>query len=76
MNVKPEQTRYVSFIIMTSDRNASVTILNHWDSFLPDISASFLKVIMLNFRRLQMSHMIRVTISLNVIIMDRLGSIS
>ena len=28
---------------MTSDRNDSVKILNHWDSFLPDISASILK---------------------------------
>ena len=28
---------------MTSDRNDSIKILNHWDSFLPDISASFSK---------------------------------
>ena len=28
---------------MTSDRNNSVKISNHWDSFLPDISASILK---------------------------------
>ena len=28
---------------MTSDRNDSVKILNHWDSFLPDISDSILK---------------------------------
>ena len=40
---KPEQIRIVSFITMTSDRNDSVKILNFTDSFLPDISASFLK---------------------------------
>ena len=28
---------------MTSDRNDSVKNLNHWDSFLPDISDSILK---------------------------------
>ena len=28
---------------MTSDRNDSVKSFNHWDSFLPDISASSLK---------------------------------
>ena len=40
---KPEQIRIVSFVTMTSDRNDSVKILNHCDSFLPDISASILK---------------------------------
>ena len=40
---KPEQIRIVSFITLTSDRNDSVKILNHWDTFLPDITASFLK---------------------------------
>ena len=38
---KAEQIRIVSFIIMTSDGNNSVGILNQWDSFLPDISAYF-----------------------------------
>ena len=40
---KPEQIQIVSFVTMTSDRNDSVKVLNHWDSFLPDISASILK---------------------------------
>ena len=40
---KPEQIRTVSFINMTSNRNDSVKIVNHWDSFIPGISASFLK---------------------------------
>ena len=40
---KLEQIRIVSFISMTSDRNDSVNILNHWDLFLPDISASLLE---------------------------------
>ena len=31
------------FVTITSDRNDSVKILNHWTSFLPDISASILK---------------------------------
>ena len=40
---KPEQIRIVYFVTMTSDRNYSVKILNHCDSFLPNISASILK---------------------------------
>ena len=40
---KPEQIQIVSFVTMTLDRNDSVKVLNHWDSFLPDISASILK---------------------------------
>ena len=39
---KPEQIRVAFFIIMASDRNDSVTILNHCDSFYPDISVSFM----------------------------------
>ena len=43
VDIKPAQIRIVSFVIITSDRNNSVKILNHWTSVLPDISASFLK---------------------------------
>ena len=37
---KPVNIRIVSFVTITSDKNDSVEILNHWDSFLPDISTS------------------------------------
>ena len=41
--MKPEQIHTVSLNTTTSDRNDSVKILNHGDSFLPNISASSLK---------------------------------
>ena len=40
---KPEQIRIVSFVAMISERNDRVEIFNHWDSFVPDISATILK---------------------------------
>ena len=43
VDFQPEQIRIVSFVTMTSDKNDSVKIFNHWDSFLTDISVSILK---------------------------------
>ena len=43
VDFKPAQIRIVSFVTISSDRNDSVKIFNHWTSFISDIFASILK---------------------------------